>query len=380
MILSKPTSMSTIALSPATRCAKPIVRARQLVMFMSRAWLVLGMVLGMALAYGVNAAQAATLSISANPVSVTSGAASTLTWSSTEATSCAASGAWSGVKATSGSQSVIAPNGLNSYALNCSGPGGSASNTAVISAGTTSVVWQPSVSDTFHLQLRGTLHTNVSASIYVIDLFDNSAAQIAQLKQQGRKVVCYFSAGSSENWRTDFASFLVADKGSPLQGWPGENWLDIRSSNVRSIMQNRMGLAVSKGCDGVDPDNVDGYTNQSGFPLTAQDQLDYNRFLSSQAHSRGLAIGLKNNVEQISELVTSFDFAVNEQCHEFTECGGYQAFILMGKPVLNVEYQSRYVSNTGGAFDALCVSARAENLRTLVLPMSLDGSSRLSCD
>ena len=92
---------------------------------------------GMALSFSVNAAHAATLSISANPASVTSGASSTLTWTSTEATSCAASGAWSGVKATSGSQSVIAPNGLNSYALNCSGPSGSASNSVVIGAGTT---------------------------------------------------------------------------------------------------------------------------------------------------------------------------------------------------------------------------------------------------
>ena len=90
----------------------------------------------LALACAVTA-HAATLSISANPASVTSGASSTLTWTSTGATSCAASGAWSGLKATSGSQSVIVPNGLSTYALSCSGPGGSASNTVVIGAGTT---------------------------------------------------------------------------------------------------------------------------------------------------------------------------------------------------------------------------------------------------
>lgn len=42
-------------------------------------------------------------------------------------------------------------------------------------------------------------------------------------------------------------------------------------------MQARLDLAVQKGCDGVEPDNVDGYQNNSGFPLTAQDQLAYNR-------------------------------------------------------------------------------------------------------
>lgn len=260
----------------------------------------------------------------------------------------------------------------------CGGGGGSASFSSAPPAD--DAIWQPAVTDTFHLQLSGVLDTSVQADIYDIDLFDTSAAQIAQLQQQGRKVVCYFSAGSSEDWRSDFASFQPADMGNPLAGWPGENWLDIRSDNVRDIMQTRMDLAVSKGCDGVDPDNVDGYTNNTGFPLTAQDQLDYNLFLSTEAHARGLAIGLKNDVDQLDELADSFDFAVNEQCHEYDECDGYQAFTSLGKPVLNAEYLSDYVNNTGGAFDVLCADAQVENLRTLVLPLNLDGTFRLSCD
>ena len=90
----------------------------------------------LALSHYVTATHAATLSISANPVSVSSGSASTLTWSSTDSTNCIASGAWSGANAASGSQSVTVPNGLNSYALSCGGPSGSASSTVVIGAGT----------------------------------------------------------------------------------------------------------------------------------------------------------------------------------------------------------------------------------------------------
>lgn len=241
-------------------------------------------------------------------------------------------------------------------------------------------VWQPGIRDTFYLQLTGTLVTSVSVKIYDIDLFDSSKPQITQLKQQGHKVVCYFSAGSSEDWRPDFASFFVSDMGDPLEGWAGEKWLDIRSSNVRGIMRERMDLALTKGCDGVDPDNVDGYTNSSGFPLSSQDQLDFNRFLSHEAHLRGLAIGLKNDIAQLSDLVDSFDFAINEQCHEYAECSAYQSFTSVGKPVLNIEYQSRYVLNTNHALDELCMNARAENLYTLVLPLKLDGSFRLICD
>ncbi len=58
-------------------------------------------------------------------------------------------------------------------------------------------------------------------------------------------------------------------------------------------MLRRLDLAVTKGCDGVEPDNMDGYANDSGFPLTAEDQLTFNRFIANEAHRRGLAVGLK---------------------------------------------------------------------------------------
>jgi hypothetical protein len=76
-------------------------------------------------------------------------------------------------------------------------------------------------------------------------------------------------------------------------------------------MTNRIKLAVSKGCDAIDPDNMDGYTNNNGFKLTAADQLKYNKFIASLAHQYNLAVGLKNNLNQIKDLVGSFDFAVN---------------------------------------------------------------------
>jgi hypothetical protein len=168
--------------------------------------------------------------------------------------------------------------------------------------------------------------------------------------------------------------------GLSLMDWPGERWLDTRSANVRRIMSERLDLARRKGCDGVEPDNVDGYQHDSGLDLDAQSQLDFNRFLAAEAHKRGLVVGLKNDVDQISELLPDFDFAVNERCFEYDECGGYAEFIATGKPVLNAEYADRFRLNENGARDTLCQSARAANIRTLVLPLELDDSLRFSCD
>jgi hypothetical protein len=244
----------------------------------------------------------------------------------------------------------------------------------------TSTRWQPAVADTWQWQLNGTLLTNIPVKVYDIDLFDNSAAAIAALQARNIRVVCYFSAGSSEDFRTDFGMFAPADLGKPLDGFANERWLDIRSQNVRNIMTVRLNLAQSKGCDGVEPDNVDGYTNDTGFALGPQDQLSFNRWLAAEAHARGMAVGLKNDVDQLAELQPDFDFAVNEQCHEFDECGGYSVFTGAGKPVFNAEYLARYAQNTGGARDSLCAAARSQQFRTLVLPLELDGSFRFSCD
>jgi hypothetical protein len=239
--------------------------------------------------------------------------------------------------------------------------------------------WRPAVTDTWQWQLTGTLNTSYDVKIYDVDLYDTSASTILALQNSGKKVVCYFSAGSSENWRTDFGSFAASDMGNALDGWEGERWLDTRSSNVRTIMTKRLDLAKSKGCDGVEPDNVDGYTNNPGFALTATTQLDYNRFLASAAHARGLVIALKNNVDQLADLVSDFDMAVNEQCHQYKECGGYAAFISAGKPVFNAEYAKAYQS-ADSERDTLCADAKELGLRTLVLPLKLDDTARFSCD
>jgi hypothetical protein len=157
------------------------------------------------------------------------------------------------------------------------------------------------------MQLTSTLDQSIDADFYVIDGFDNAAAAVASLHAKGRKVGCYISAGSYENWRPDASSFPAAVLGNS-NGWSGEKWLDIRRLDILGpIMEARLDMCRAKGFDAVDPDNVDGYTNRTGFSLTAADQLAYNRFLADAAHARGMAVGLKNDLDQIATLEPSFD-------------------------------------------------------------------------
>ncbi|MBI5138091.1 MAG: endo alpha-1,4 polygalactosaminidase [Nitrospirae bacterium] len=237
----------------------------------------------------------------------------------------------------------------------------------------------PPATATWQWQLSGTVNTTYPVNVYDIDLFDSPTGLIANVQAGGRRVVCYFSAGSYENWRPDAGAFPPADLGNALGGWPGERWLDIRSADVRRLMAARLNLALQKGCDAVEPDNVDGYTQDTGFPLSGADQLAYNRFLAAEAHARGLGIALKNDLDQVAALVDAFDFAVNEQCHQYNECDLLRPFTDAGKAVFNAEYNSVYV-NDAARRAQLCAGSIAAGLRTLILPVNLNDAFRHSCD
>ncbi|TVY89153.1 hypothetical protein LAWI1_G006574 [Lachnellula willkommii] len=219
---------------------------------------------------------------------------------------------------------------------------------AVPSASSTSSssYWKPAAGTQWQIQLTGTL-TDVSyaAEVYDIDLFDNDATAIANLKSNDKKVICYFSAGSYEQWRPDVASFQASDKGLAMEGWEGEWWLNTNSANVRTIMTARIELAQTKGCDGVDPDNVDAYDNDNGAGLTQDDAVNYLTFLADAAHSRGISIGLKNAGKLVEATLPIMEWQVNEQCVENKECDDFQPFITAGKPVFHIEYPAGAPNN-----------------------------------
>ena len=94
---------------------------------------------------------APTVSLSATPTSLTAGQASTLTWNSTNATACTASGAWSGNQPTSGSTSTGALNQTSTYNLSCTGAGGTGIASASVSV--SSIVTPPPTSSGFKVGL-----------------------------------------------------------------------------------------------------------------------------------------------------------------------------------------------------------------------------------
>ncbi|WP_411105916.1 endo alpha-1,4 polygalactosaminidase [Streptomyces sp. cmx-4-9] len=230
--------------------------------------------------------------------------------------------------------------------------------------------WQPRPGTGWQWQLTGKLDTSVDVPVYDIDGFTTTEEQVAGLKKDGRRTICYLSTGAWEDFRPDAQAFPPSMLGRG-NGWEGERWLDIRRlAELEPLIAKRFDMCRDKGFDAVEPDNMDAYRNSSGFPLTAQHQLEYNRLIARLAHDRGLAVGLKNDLDQIPELVGAFDFAVNEQCAEYEECDSLTPFIEAGKAVFHAEYELDT--------DRFCARSRALKLSSLQKKYEL-GPWRRAC-
>ena len=191
--------------------------------------------------------------------------------------------------------------------------------------------------------------------VYDIDGEMNSASTVAFLHSQGKKVICYIDAGVYETYREDAAKFQTLVPriwGKADAGWENSYWLDIRRiADLEPIMKARMQMCKSKGFDAIEPDEIDGWENDTGFPITYQDQLNYNRALARWAHELGISIGQKGDIIQTRDLVNDFDWTLNEECFLYRECTnpydpvldnevpGLQLYVQQNKAVFIAEYK-----------------------------------------
>ena len=199
-----------------------------------------------------------------------------------------------------------------------------------------------------------------------------SAATVARFHRAGQHLVCYLDAGTWERFRPDAGRFPRRILGAG-NGWPGERWLDVRAlSTIEPMIAARLTMCAGKGFDAVEFDNIDGYGNHTGFPLTAGEQLRYDDWLAAAAHARGLAALQKNDPEQARELEPHFDGALDEQCNQYQECGAFAVYVRAGKPVLNAEYRA-------ATYPGFCAADRRAGIMGALYSLALDGHRFAPC-
>lgn len=228
--------------------------------------------------------------------------------------------------------------------------------------------WKPTIGLTWQWQLNQPVDTSINAGMYDVDLFETDPATLGQLRSQGHKLVCYTSVGSWEEWRPDAKLFPETVIGKKYEGWPDEKWLDIRQIDLLApILRARFDECKAKGFDGIEPDNKDSYTNDTGFPLTYADQLTFNIWLTQEAHQRGLSIGMKNDPDQVADLLPYFDWALTEDCFVEGWCEQMLPFIQAGKPVFAAEYTDNDLR-----LEDYCPKAKTWNFSAILKNRDLD--------
>ncbi|MHB8691872.1 MAG: endo alpha-1,4 polygalactosaminidase [Solirubrobacteraceae bacterium] len=175
-------------------------------------------------------------------------------------------------------------------------------------------------------QLQGRLVYR-RVDMFDIDGFANSAAVVAGIHARAgltfahERAVCYLSLGSWESFRPDAGAWPAAVLGRPLSGYPNERWVDVRQlPALMEVIDARLRMCAAKGFDGVEVDNIDGWNNRSGFPLTPQDAEAWLAAIANAAHALNMFVLWKNDPYLASFGARYFDGALSEACFEYGEC------------------------------------------------------------
>jgi hypothetical protein len=153
--------------------------------------------------------------------------------------------------------------------------------------------WRPTAGLTWQWQLTGKPDLSLQTDVIDIDL-EVDQSVVDHFHRNGTKVIGYISVGSYENWRSDVGLFPDVVLGKDYEGWIGEKWLDIRRIDLLApIMLARLDKCAAKGFDGVEPDNMQIWDNDTGFPLTYETSSAMPCGLPMKPISAALAIGQK---------------------------------------------------------------------------------------
>ncbi len=229
----------------------------------------------------------------------------------------------------------------------------------------------PSVSS-WQIQLSGELDTSLDVQLYIVDI-ETPRPVIQRLKSSGKTVICYFSAGTREAFRDDATDFPESALGAQLPNYPDERYVDIRDPTVRSIMDRRVVSARDAGCAGIHPSGLAAFLENTELGFARGEQLDYDRWLASVAHERGLSIGLVDGDASLrEELAPSFDWTLLWSCLTMG-CAAATPFVSAHKPALLVEYGDETRAAT------VCPAAKRLKLSAIIKRSAELDAFRVGC-
>jgi hypothetical protein len=230
----------------------------------------------------------------------------------------------------------------------------------------------PDIGAAWDWQLSGHFKPLSGIAVFDTDPDNVTKAQITGLKRAGIYTICYISVGTLENYRDDVADFPAHVVGKTYGDWPDEKFLDVRDlKTLLPLMKKRFKTCKSMGFDAIEPDNMDVFTNDSGFNIKAAQNVRYIKALAKMAHGMGLQIGQKNVPELTSKLIDTLDFVITEDCYVDHWCNQVGAYIKAGKPVFAAEYTDTRVN-----FKKACKATETQGFSLILKDRDLGAGGR----
>jgi len=203
-------------------------------------------------------------------------------------------------------------------------------------------LWKPQQGLTWDY-LLGADESVIKASNMQVVTFDIDKAKsvVPYLHSKGKKAICYFSGGTSQEEKSDFGDYKKAGvvMFDTRSSW-GNYYINIRDrSHLEPLLRARMERARNAGCDAIEVDSL-GLYNHNVKDFTMEDSRVFGTWLGQLAHKVGISIGLKNVAGIAPALEPYFDFAVVESCADSNNvCDYYRSFTNKGKAVFMVHYE-----------------------------------------
>ncbi|GAA0998601.1 endo alpha-1,4 polygalactosaminidase [Subtercola frigoramans] len=171
--------------------------------------------------------------------------------------------------------------------------------------------------------------------------------------------ICYvngFQTQPGADWPTELLVTTTAGEPITDPNWPDEHILDISTTAKQTQIVERLTPTIQRcaaaGFAAVEFDNFDSFTRSDGA-FTSAEAVGFATTLVTSAHSSGLAAAQKNapDLARVGATSVGFDFAIAEECFQFSECAAYAA--AYGHRVIDVEYADTLSSS----FSTVCASA-----------------------
>ncbi len=180
-----------------------------------------------------------------------------------------------------------------------------------------------------------------NAYVLVDALEDDIGTFVNQIKSKQNQVAGYISAGTGENYRSDFEDLKHYLSPTAWPQWPDEFFVSETTTGILPLMKKRIDKIAAWGADWIEFDNMDWLDEETrqryNLNATVSEANAYINTLCDHTHAKGMNCMAKNTVDNFPQ----FDGVIYESYHDeknWWDTQGTREFLAAGKRVIINHY------------------------------------------